>query len=186
MIKFIALEGLDGVGKSSLARGLAEKLQGKYMNTPSASLAEYRAAIMDAMGDDQLARALFYASTVSAQGRRALTEVNNGYTVIMDRYWPSTVAYAKARGVKVDLNMLTPAFVTPDLVVLITLDEQERRRRLNQRDMTPEDHETLSAEFTHHVISELAPRCQLQVDISGMDEQEAVSHLVIALQQYFH
>lgn len=185
MRKFIAIEGLDGVGKSTLARGLAEKLEGKYMNTPGTALTECRAVIMDAMGDDQLGRALFYASTVSAQGRRALAEVNDGFTVIMDRYWPSTVAYAKARGVEVDLDMLTPGFVTPDLVVLITLNEQVRRSRLIQRYMTPEDQETLCADFTRHVISELTQRCQLQVDISGLDEQQSVDHLAMAIQRYF-
>lgn len=185
MNKFIVLEGLDGVGKTTLARGLAEELDGEYMSTPGEPFSECRGFIIDAMGDDQLGRALFYASTVSVQGKRALEHVASGRRVIMDRYWYSTVAYAKARGVEVGLEALTPGFVMPDLVVLVTLDETVRRSRLIQRKMTPEDQETLRPDFARRVISELTPSCQLQVDITGLHEKGAIGHLAIVIRAYF-
>jgi dTMP kinase len=185
MGKFIVLEGLDGVGKTTLAQGLAEKLGGVYMSTPGDPFAECRAFIIDAMGDDQLGRALFYASTVSAQGRQALRQVTCGCSVIMDRYWPSTVAYAKARGVDVNLEALTPGFAVPDLVVLITLDEKERRSRLSNRSVTAEDLETLCLNFTQSVLSQLERRCELQVDITGMNQTQSIEHLAMAIQGYF-
>jgi len=185
MNKFIALEGLDGVGKTTLAKDLAEKLGGVYMSTPGDRFADYRGFIIDALGDDQLGRALFYASTVSAQGRRALRQVAVGRSVIMDRYWPSTIAYATARGVDVNLEALTPGFVLPDLVVLITLDEKERRSRLSNRSVTAEDLETLCPNFTQSVMGQLERRCELQVDITGLDRLQSVEHLAKAIQGYF-
>jgi len=185
MNKFIVLEGLDGVGKTTLAKGLAKELDGEYMSTPGEPFSDCRRFIIDAMGDDQLGRALFYASTVSVQGKRALEQVSSGRCVIMDRYWGSTVAYAKARGVEVDLEALTPGLVMPDLVVLITLDEEVRRSRLLQRKISSEDEETLCTDFTRHVISELAPRCQLRVNITGLHEKAAIEHLAIVIRAYF-
>ena len=185
MNKFIVLEGLDGVGKSTLARGVAEKIKGQYMSTPGNAFAEIRSVAMEAFGDDQLGRALFYASTVSAQGKKALLTVNNGYTVVMDRYWPSTIAYAKARGVNADLDILTPEVVPPDLVVLVTLDENIRRSRLINRSMTPEDQETLCAEFTMHVMSELTKRCNIEVDITGLNEQQSIDHVTSVIMKFF-
>ncbi len=186
MNKFIVLEGLDGVGKTTLARGLAEQIQGVYLSTPGEPFAPIRGAIIDAMGDDQLGRALFYAATVSTQGQRAAREVAAERTVIMDRYWPSTLAYAQARGVTLNLDALTPGLVVPDVVVLITLEETERRRRLRQRTVTAEDQETFSTDFTQSVMQALRPRCQLQVDISGLSEQAAVGQVEAAIRRYFH
>lgn len=186
MNKFIVLEGLDGVGKTTLAKELAEQMQGVYLSTPGELFAPVRGTILDAMGGDQLGRALFYASTVSTQGQRAAREIAAGRTVIMDRYWPSTVAYAQARGVTLNLDALTPGFVVPDVVVLITLDETERRRRLRQRTMTAEDQETISTDFTQSVMRALRPRCQVQVDISGLSEPVAVGQMEAAIRRYFH
>ena len=185
MNKFIALEGLDGIGKTTLAKGIAEKIKGQYMNTPGDDFSDIRSIAMKAFGDDQLGRALFYASTVSAQGNKALFAVKNGYTVVMDRYWPSTIAYAKARGVKADLDVLTPQIIPPDLVLLITLDENVRRNRLINRSMTPEDQETLCPDFIRRVMFELINRCHIEVDITGLDEHQAIEYVSSVIFKYF-
>jgi hypothetical protein len=87
--------------------------------------------------------------------------------------------------VDVNLEALTPGFAVPDLVVLITLDEKERRSRLSNRSVTAEDLETLCLNFTQSVLSQLERRCELQVDITGMNQTQSIEHLAMAIQGYF-
>ncbi len=62
-----------------------------------------------------------------AAGQRARRAVRGGRSVVMDRHWLSTVSYARARGVALDLTAVAGAVVRPDVTVLLTLDEEERQ-----------------------------------------------------------
>lgn len=183
--RFIALEGLDGVGKSTLARVLASRLDAELMSTPGDSFKDIRRPAMEAFADDQLARALFYSATVSCEGRKAHTTVSQGRSVVMDRYWASTVAYAQARGVAADLDAIGPHLVSPDISVLITLDETTRLARLAQRGMTAEDLETISEPFKQAVMRELEARTTISVDITELDQISAAEKVASAIATYF-
>lgn len=177
MAAFIALEGLDGVGKSTLVKGLAEHYGGVAMSTPGEALAAVRPHVLGTFAHDQLAKALFYAASVSSQGNVALQQVAQGHWVVMDRYWASTVAYAKGRGVVTDLDLLSEHLPAPDLTILVLLDEDERRTRLTQRGTTAEDLETLNPGFRSQVLGDLQDRCDCTVDVSGLSPTEAVLKL---------
>ena len=183
---FIVLEGLDGVGKSTLAKNLALALDAKLMSTPGAEFAAMRGQVLTALQEDQLGKALFYAATVSYQGRQAAEYAKQGTHVVMDRYWASTVAYAKARGVTANLDALTPDLVAPDATLLITVDESQRVARLQQRGTTKEDLETLCPNFKSTVMQALEPRCTLAVDITGLNQAAATSKILNALAPYIH
>jgi len=62
----IVVEGLDGSGKPTLARGLADALGAVRMTTPSDALRSLRRDILDGLRHDSLAIELFYAATVQA------------------------------------------------------------------------------------------------------------------------
>ena len=81
---FIVLEGLDGVGKSTLVRRLAHECGYQRMTTPGADILPMRSDIMDRLGSSQTARALFYAATVQAEGEKALAFNKQGKTIVMD------------------------------------------------------------------------------------------------------
>ena len=181
MGSFIVLEGLDGVGKSTLAHGLARTLEATLMSTPGTEFATLRGEVLRGLQNDQLGKALFYAATVSFQGRKAIEKVRHGGTVVMDRYWASTVAYAKARGVTADLDALTPGLVEPYITILITLDEDQRVTRLKQRGATAEDIETLCPTFRAFVMQELTARCSTSVDVTNLDKQEATAKVIEAI-----
>ncbi|QJD57606.1 deoxynucleoside kinase [Pseudomonas sp. gcc21] len=183
--RFIVLEGLDGVGKSTLARVLASRLDAQFMSTPGDSFKDIRGLAIAAFGDDQLAKALFYTATVSCEGRKAHMTVNQGRSVVMDRYWASTVAYAKARGVAADLDAIGPHLVSPDIIVLITLDETTRLARLAQRGMTAEDLETISESFKQTVLQELEARTTISVDITDLNQASAAEKVASAIANYF-
>ena len=183
--RFIVLEGLDGVGKSTLAKKLAEQLDAQFMSTPGERFKCIRSMIMDAFGEDQLAKALFYAATVSSEGRKARSIVEQGRSVVMDRYWVSTVAYAKARGVSANLDALGSDLIPPDITVLITLDENTRLERLHQRGMTAEDLETINEPFKQTVMRELEMRSDITVDVSTLNQAGAATKAASAINDYF-
>ena len=178
MAAFIALEGLDGVGKSTLVKGLAEHFAGVAMSTPGDALAQARPHVLTAFAHDELAKALFYAASVSSQGNAARRQVEQGHWVVMDRYWASTIAYANSRGVIADLKSLSRYFPVPDLTILVHLDEDERRARLFNRGATPEDLETLNPAFRNRVFADLQKRCDSMTDVSGLGVADAVRKLV--------
>jgi dTMP kinase len=126
---------------------------------------------------------LFYAASVSSQGRKARKKVESGKWIFMDRYWTSTLAYVKARGVTTGLEQLGNSVIQPDLTVLLMLDESERQRRLHDRGATVEDKETLDPGFRQCVLEELQTHANLVVDISGYDLLAATQMLEKAIRE---
>lgn len=185
---FLVLEALDGVGKTTLAADLAQSLGGVAMDTPGAGLRPLRNDVLSAMGPNQAARCLFYAASVFTEGQRARAIVDAGSSVVMDRYWLSTICYARARGVDLDVTAIEAAVRAPDATVLVTLDESERQRRLHVRGYTDADRETLVNGFRERVLAEMVSseraahlRPSVVVDVTGADREVAVNRVIQAL-----
>lgn len=168
MAGFVAIEGLDGVGKSTILNSLAVRFSGHAMSTPGPALRSSRPAILEAFAHDELAKALFYAASVSSEGRHARSLVERGEWVFMDRYWASTLAYAKARGVIAELELLGQSLVKPDITILLLLDEPDRQQRLLARGATAEDMETLDPGFRECVLDELMAHADIAVNTTHL------------------
>jgi dTMP kinase len=179
---FVVVEALDGVGKTTLVERLASQPDWVAMDTPGQALRPYREAILAGLGDHQEARALFYAATVLAMGRRARAHTHQGRSVVMDRYWLSTVAYAAARGAEDVFAELSALVPKPDLTVWLTLDEATRVQRMRGRGMTTADRETLDPQFAHEVAERFAEPGRLAPDLvldtTGMTPKEVVDALL--------
>lgn len=179
MAGFVAIEGLDGVGKSTILNRLAERFSGHAMSTPGPALRSSRPAILEAFAHDELAKALFYAASVSSEGRRARSLVERGEWVFMDRYWASTLAYAKARGVSAELEILGQSLIKPDITILLLLDEPDRQQRLRDRGATAEDIETFNPYFRERVLDGLMVNADFSVNATNF----TVEALSIELEQ---
>lgn len=171
---FIVLEGLDGVGKSTLARRYAQQYGHQLMTTPGAELLPLRTDIINGLGNSQSAKALFYAAVVQAEGEKAREFIQQGQAVIMDRYRASTIAYAHERGVTLDLTSILTQAYAPHLSILLTLNEDERQQRLHKRGTTAEDIETLNPDFRSSVLTRLQSMCDIELDLTQASEAEAV------------
>ena len=179
---FIVIDALDGVGKTTLVRDLAAAMDGVALATPGAALQPARAQVLFALGEDQVARCMFYASSVIAQGNVARALAEEERIVVVDRYWPSTIAYARARGVTADLSGVEALIPAPDVHIVLTLDESERTRRLHARgNPTSADRETLAPAFRDTVLRELRARATIVVDTTGATPPEAVARVRVAL-----
>jgi dTMP kinase len=139
----VVFEGLDGTGKTTAARRTAALIDAIYITTPSSALRAHRDQIIESLGPCQEARQLFYLSTVFAAADEARKLLDGGRSVVVDRYFLSTQAYAGFRGSKLDLDGLGKMLLPADLTVLLEAPLAVRRDRVAARGGSAADGETL-------------------------------------------
>lgn len=179
--RLIVVEGLDGVGKSTLSRGLAAALGAEWRTTPSPALRQHRVAFDDAYRSVPAASQLFYAATVVHAATEAEAVRRAGRDVVFDRYWCTTRAYARAAGSPLDLEEVEHALPAADVTLLVDLEESERRARLDRRGSSELDRATLDPTRRSALRNELraaltrpiAGRARI-LDVSGLGPDEAV------------
>nr|XP_040056109.1 UMP-CMP kinase 2, mitochondrial [Gasterosteus aculeatus aculeatus] len=135
----IVVEGLDATGKTTLTESLRDALGATLLRSPPQCLSPARARFDR---EPPLIRRAFYALgnyiTAEQIGQEGMKK-----PVIVDRFWHSTAAYAIATAVSGQACNL-PAegseiyrwpgdLLQPSLVVLLTLDPEERKTRLRNR-----------------------------------------------------
>jgi dTMP kinase len=151
--KFIVIEGQDATGKDTQARLLAEYLrrQGKtvvhYAESGTASADSFVAKIAKlnygSLQDiDNRTRVLLYLVNRYEQWRKlAEPALVNNDIVITTRSWFSTLIYeGYASGVDIELIVkmhkliLPELYFHPDKIVIMTLSDKDRRKRLVAQD----------------------------------------------------
>lgn len=142
--RYIAIEGIDGSGKSTLIKGLAAELAKRGMQvvtteepTRGAHGREIRARLGDKSrtlsGEEWLT--LFEADRREHMDNTVRPALAAGKWVLSDRSFYSTAAYQGAQGVDVDeiLRRNRAFAVEPDLVVILDLDPVESVRRIREK-----------------------------------------------------
>jgi dTMP kinase len=153
---FIAFEGLDGSGKSTQIKPLADKLkeQGfKIYTTAEPTKSRIGLLIKDIFNhkmeaDHRTIAALYAADRLEHVLNKTdgiLKKLDEGYTVISDRYYFSSYAY---HGTHMDIdwvisaNSLTADLLRPDLNIFIDVPIEVCIQRLNQGRSSAELYET--------------------------------------------
>lgn len=143
---FIAIEGLDGSGKSTQLRPLAENLKAVGHNVyTTAEPTQSRIGLMikdifkhKMEADHRTIAALYAADRLEHVLNRTdglLKKLEEGYTVITDRYYFSSYAY---HGTHMDMdwviemNSLVADFLRPDLNIFIDVPIDVCVKRLNR------------------------------------------------------
>ena len=143
---FIAFEGLDGSGKSTQVKVLAEKLKGrglKIYTTAEPTTSRIGQIIKDIFkhkmeADHRTIAALYAADRLDHLTNKTdgiLKKIEEGYTVITDRYYFSSYAY---HGTHMDINWVINAnslsadLLRPDLNIYIDISPEESMKRLNK------------------------------------------------------
>lgn len=154
---FIAFEGIDGSGKSTQVKLLAQKLEKQghkvyctFEPTDSAIGVLIRKIFSHQMeGDHRTIAGLFVADRLDHllnSNYGILKKLEEGYTVITDRYYFSSYAY---HGVHMDMdwviqaNALSAELLRPDLNIFIDISPEESMHRINKGRENVEMYETL-------------------------------------------
>ncbi|MFM2580460.1 dTMP kinase [Vibrio fortis] len=159
---FIVIEGLDGSGKSTVSKHLAEKLNAKLLTTPGAGFKEVRKQLDTVFEHNPKARQLFYMATVLNVASEAQRFIDSGQNVVVDRYWLSTQVYHHwmSNGQCYTLDEVESELLAPDLTVYLDLPVDERIARINNRNYcTSEDKQTLTEQANDGLRSLYIGRC---------------------------
>lgn len=154
---FIALEGIDGSGKSTQIKLLADSLikdGHKVYTTFEPTKSEMGAMIRTIFAhkteaDHRTIAALFLADRLHHLLNKTdgiLKKMTEGYTVITDRYYFSSYAYHSvymAMDWVINANKLCSDLLRPDLTLFIDIDPEESMNRINKNRESTELYETL-------------------------------------------
>ncbi len=148
MIRYLAVEGIDGSGKSTVTRALVETLQARgvpvvAVREPGGTPAgEAIRSIVLGRGfqlDDWTEALLFAAARAQLAADVVAPALDRGDLVVSDRCYFSSLAYQGAgRGLGVDVvravNEAGLRGVVPDLIVLLRIEAERGLARENERD----------------------------------------------------
>ncbi|KJS55276.1 hypothetical protein VM98_14035 [Streptomyces rubellomurinus subsp. indigoferus] len=128
---FITLDGLSASGKTTVAPLVAALVNGVHLTDDTLPTFPRMRAEVDASG---VLPARFHwwmmANHIKSETARALTE--SGRTVVVESYFPRTVATHRAMGHDCAPEYPSESLV-PDVAILLEVDEQVRRDRIRRR-----------------------------------------------------
>jgi len=144
--RFIVFEGLDGCGKSTTAKMLADAIGGRFMTTPSERLRVVRGEVIEALRST-VSRQAFYLATVADASETIRVLIEAGVDVVLDRYLLSTMEYAAQRGPFLAWAELEAWLLPAEVTVFMDLPLAVRQERLTKRGAGAADLESLGLEF---------------------------------------
>jgi thymidylate kinase len=124
--RFIVFEGIDGSGKTSLAKEFAKRIHGFYYHSPSSFISPLRY-----LADVSPLRIKYHYYRLSH--RIAALEIRHllrKTDVVCDRYMYTTVAYHDVL-LKKELGL--QRILVPDKIVFVSAGWKEIKRRLSKR-----------------------------------------------------
>jgi len=137
----IAVEGIDGAGKTTIANHLCDFLSKKgykciVLKEPSESIYGKMIKSLKSRPDPETEMELFLKDREMDVKDRILPALEEGKIVIMDRYYYSNIAYQSARGLNADrIRELNERIAPkPDLVILLDLSPSKALERLKNRE----------------------------------------------------
>ncbi len=128
--KLIVIEGIDGSGKSTCAKNLTEKLNSiniksiyTFEPTNSHYGAKLRDSMMSANLDAEEELSLFIKDRKEHIEQMIKPAIEEGYFIILDRYFYSSIAYQGAKGIDINriINMHKDFIIKPDIVFIFHL-----------------------------------------------------------------
>ena len=187
---FVVLEGIDGSGKTTIAKMLVERLRvmgynAEYTFEPTDSeIVELIRGVYRAYRDAYIDALAFALDRLIHLKRRVIPLLEEGYIVVSDRYMYSSIAYQTASGAPLEWVMEVNRWaLKPDLAIYLDVDPLTGlKRRQSMESRFPEFEKLEFIERVRRVYLELVSRGLLvKVDASRPLEEvyKDVERLVV-------
>lgn len=153
-IKFVALEGIDGCGKSTVITRVKDVLEQNkkkvlIFRQPGSTKAgeAIREVILNNEPCDKTTMMLFVAARIDFIEKEIMPLVNDGkdeeVIVIIDRWALSTLVYNVSQANETDarfyMNILKPLEPNPDITIYLYIDAKTSKERLKGKDQNKYD-----------------------------------------------
>lgn len=137
----VAIEGIDGAGKSTQRARLEQRLEAEgipYVSSREPTDGPWGRKIRESAASQRMSPEDELAAFVAdrKQHLRGVVEpaLAAGKLVLLDRYYPSSVAYQGARGLGMEHCLAANAFApAPDVLIILDLDPAHGVQRVHQR-----------------------------------------------------
>ena len=153
---FIVFEGIDGVGKTSLAQKLSHQLNYKFIETPLSELMfnnpQIYAKVVDYIHSylPGFLRAWFYSfSNLYLSEKYCQEHSTNQRNLIINRYVVSNFAYNSDNYMGNFFANLFQFLAKPDLTIYLTADLETIKQRISNRNK--DDKDLLQVEYNKNV-----------------------------------
>lgn len=152
MANFIVFEGLDGVGKSTLSKNYCDYLNDRgidavYVNTGYSAIDNAISSLKNDKNYNITSHFLLaIANSIMCYKNIVAPLMCEGKTVIVDRYYPTTIAYNVALGMNYSwAKNVSKVVPLPDKIIYCACDlETQLKRKQNKIDL-------IEAGFSHSI-----------------------------------
>ena len=174
---FIVFEGIDGAGTSTQIKKICEKNPQKFFQTAEPTSLETGKFLRRMLGgefsvDEKTNSFLFAADRAEhLYGKNGIIEqINNGKTVISDRYLFSSLAYQSISCGEELPKLLNSAFPLPEILFFFEIDPEISLKRVDSRNEKKEIYEKIETQKKiameyEKIISEYEnnPSCTMKI-----------------------
>lgn len=183
----IAIEGIDGGGKSTLVDSVAQSLQAMKLHvirTKEPTTGYWGRMLRDSASTGRLSLEEEVEAFIKDRKEHVKTVINPalraGHIVLVDRYYFSTMAYQGARGMNPDVLMRRNELFAPepDLLVVIDIDPELGLERIKTRGGTANHFEKLESLRRARAIFNSINKPYLH-RLDGTQEPETLRDLIV-------
>lgn len=174
---FIVFEGIDGAGTSTQIKKICEKNPQKFFQTAEPTSLETGKFLRRMLGgefsvDEKTNSFLFAADRAEhLYGKNGIIEqINNGKTVISDRYLFSSLAYQSISCGEELPKLLNSTFPLPEILFFFEIDPEISLKRVDSRNEKKEIYEKIETQKKialeyEKIISEYEnnPSCRMKI-----------------------
>ena len=189
MNSVIVLEALDGVGKSTVAKIVARKINARlYRPSTSVNLATEQAITLP-YGSNERSEAIRQTLTLMSKEIENMARYN---TVIIDRFYASWASAEAGVGnfkiATLSMQDWPKDLIKPDLSVHLRVDEEERLRRIGTRDFQNQRELKLGNDHAYRfrVLRGLTRLTDSDVDNTFRTPEETASMIISMYQTKVH
>ena len=190
---FIVFEGIDGAGTSTQIKKICEKNPQKFFQTAEPTSLETGKFLRRMLGgefsvDEKTNSFLFAADRAEhLYGKNGIIEqINNGKTVISDRYLFSSLAYQSISCGEELPKLLNSTFPLPEILFFFEIDPEISLKRVDSRNEKKEIYEKIETQKKiameyEKIISEYENNTYCTMKIIRIDATKSIEEISEAI-----